>query len=125
MEEISHCAAGVRWLKHLHQVAHDTDWGQAAAQAGEPQAGGAASAAQQQQQLEQGQQQEAQGQAAGSGSADQQAGGASMPAWAAEAQQHARVEEWFHALVRAHFYGPLKPPFNEEARAQAGFGPEW
>ncbi|KAL4447275.1 hypothetical protein ABPG77_007308 [Micractinium sp. CCAP 211/92] len=131
VEEISHCAAGVRWLKHLHQVAHDTDWGQAAAQAGELQAGGAASAAQQQQQPEQGQQQEAQqhpaqqGQAAGSGDADQQAGCESMPAWAAEARRHARVEEWFHALVRAHFFGPLKPPFNEEARAQAGFGPEW
>lgn len=24
-----------------------------------------------------------------------------------------------------HFRGPLKPPFNDAARAQAGFGPEW
>ncbi|XP_065871728.1 uncharacterized protein [Euphorbia lathyris] len=31
----------------------------------------------------------------------------------------------FHAIVRAHFRGPLKPPFNEEARKAAGFGPLW
>ena len=48
-----------------------------------------------------------------------------MPAWAAEARRHPRVEEWFHALVRGHFFGALKPPFNEDARARAGFGPEW
>ncbi|KAJ7116099.1 hypothetical protein O6H91_Y568100 [Diphasiastrum complanatum] len=31
----------------------------------------------------------------------------------------------FHAIVKKHFRGPLKPPFNEAARAKAGFGPEW
>ncbi|XP_027337154.1 uncharacterized protein LOC113850820 [Abrus precatorius] len=31
----------------------------------------------------------------------------------------------FHAIVRAYFRGPLKPPFNEAARKAAGFGPEW
>lgn len=31
----------------------------------------------------------------------------------------------FHSLVRNHFRGPLKPPFNDAARAAAGFGPEW
>jgi uncharacterized ferritin-like protein (DUF455 family) len=31
----------------------------------------------------------------------------------------------FHAIVRHHFRGVLKPPFNDEARARAGFGPEW
>lgn len=31
----------------------------------------------------------------------------------------------FHEVVRAHFRGPLKPPFNDAARAQAGFTPEW
>jgi uncharacterized ferritin-like protein (DUF455 family) len=30
------------------------------------------------------------------------------------------VETW-HALVRTHFRGALKPPFNDEARAKAGF----
>ncbi|KAL0049405.1 hypothetical protein WJX82_001351 [Trebouxia sp. C0006] len=43
----------------------------------------------------------------------------------ADAVKYATVEEWFHSLVRAHFKGSLKPPFNEEARAAAGFGPEW
>jgi uncharacterized ferritin-like protein (DUF455 family) len=31
----------------------------------------------------------------------------------------------FHAAVRAHFTGNLKPPFNEAARAAAGFAPAW
>lgn len=31
----------------------------------------------------------------------------------------------FHATVRANFRGPLKPPFNDEARKAAGFGPQW
>ena len=35
------------------------------------------------------------------------------------------VVEEFHACVRKHFRGPLKPPFNTAARAKAGFTPEW
>ncbi|KAL5974575.1 hypothetical protein ACLOJK_031245 [Asimina triloba] len=31
----------------------------------------------------------------------------------------------FHATVRAYFRGPLKPPFNEAARTAAGFGTQW
>ncbi|PKA47566.1 hypothetical protein AXF42_Ash014762 [Apostasia shenzhenica] len=31
----------------------------------------------------------------------------------------------FHTTVRKHFRGTLKPPFNIEARKAAGFGPEW
>ena len=31
----------------------------------------------------------------------------------------------FHALVRAHFDGRLKPPFNHEARARAGLTKAW
>ncbi|KAJ0657604.1 putative Ferritin-like superfamily [Helianthus annuus] len=31
----------------------------------------------------------------------------------------------FHEVVRSHFRGPLKPPFNESARRAAGFGPQW
>jgi hypothetical protein len=31
----------------------------------------------------------------------------------------------FHDVVWAHFRGVLKPPFNDEARAEAGFGKEW
>jgi uncharacterized ferritin-like protein (DUF455 family) len=36
----------------------------------------------------------------------------------------APVETW-RALVRRHFRGALKPPFNEEARAAAGFSAEY
>ena len=33
--------------------------------------------------------------------------------------------ETFHALVRRYFHGPLKPPFNEEKRAEAGLPPDF
>jgi len=31
----------------------------------------------------------------------------------------------FHRLVRQYFHGPLKPPFNEEMRAEAGLPPDF
>ena len=31
----------------------------------------------------------------------------------------------FHGLVRKYFHGPLKPPFNEEKRAEAGLQPDF
>lgn len=31
----------------------------------------------------------------------------------------------FHSVVRKYFQGTLKPPFNDAARAAAGFGTEW
>ena len=31
----------------------------------------------------------------------------------------------FHALVRQYFHGLLKPPFNEEKRAEAGIPPDF
>lgn len=31
----------------------------------------------------------------------------------------------FHELVNRYFYGPLKPPFNEEKRAEAGLPPDF
>jgi hypothetical protein len=34
--------------------------------------------------------------------------GGQPPDWMLDAQRHATVEAWFHALVRAHFRGPLK-----------------
>ncbi len=40
--------------------------------------------------------------------------------WLCERRGAAPVETW-RALVRRHFRGALKPPFNDEARAQAGF----
>ncbi|BDA41926.1 Uncharacterized protein HI_0077 [Coccomyxa sp. Obi] len=80
-EEITHCAAGVRWLTYLHDLAHSS----------------------------------------GSTVSERQA----TPDWMVKARQHSSVETWFHELVRTHFRGSLKPPFNEQARAQAGFGPQW
>ena len=40
--------------------------------------------------------------------------------WLCERRGLAPVETW-RALVRQHFKGALKPPFNDEARAAAGF----
>lgn len=34
-------------------------------------------------------------------------------------------KEAFHALVRRYFHGSLKPPFNEEKRADAGLPPDF
>ena len=34
-------------------------------------------------------------------------------------------KEAFHALVRKYFHGALKPPFNEEKRAEAGIPPDF
>lgn len=34
-------------------------------------------------------------------------------------------KETFHALVRRYFHGALKPPFNEEKRAEAGIPPDF
>lgn len=34
-------------------------------------------------------------------------------------------KEVFHALVRRYFHGALKPPFNEEKRAEAGLPPDF
>ncbi|NPD15644.1 ferritin-like domain-containing protein [Xinfangfangia sp. D13-10-4-6] len=34
-------------------------------------------------------------------------------------------KEVFHALVRHYFHGQLKPPFNEEKRAEAGIPPDF
>ena len=31
----------------------------------------------------------------------------------------------FHSLVRQYFHGALKPPFNEEKRAEAGIPPDF
>jgi uncharacterized ferritin-like protein (DUF455 family) len=34
-------------------------------------------------------------------------------------------KEAFHSLVRRYFHGPLKPPFNDEKRAEAGIPPDF
>lgn len=34
-------------------------------------------------------------------------------------------KETFHGLVRTYFHGQLKPPFNEEKRAEAGLPPDF
>lgn len=64
-EEITHCAAGVKWIKYLFDKGVE------------------------------------------------------------EARQFDKVELWFHHLVKAHFYGGLKPPFNTKAREEAGFEMSW
>lgn len=92
-EEISHCAAGVRWLKHLHKVA--TSHQPAAAAAAVTDASGP------DQQLHQQQQPDALN---GSSTAAAAAGAD----WAADARKYNTVEAWFHSLIRSHFKGSLK-----------------
>lgn len=78
-EEISHCAAGVRWLKYLFEAAASSRY----------------------------------------------PGQNPPPCWTTDAKQYDDVATWFQSLVRRYFHGNLKPPFNTEARAAAGFDPEW
>ncbi|QCE15605.1 uncharacterized protein LOC114196197 [Vigna unguiculata] len=74
-EEITHCAAGVKWFKYLCQRSMN-------------------STSEQEEQSE------------------------------SKDEEHEVITK-FHAIVRAYFRGPLKPPFNEAARKAAGFGPQW
>ena len=39
--------------------------------------------------------------------------------------KNASTQTKFHRIVWRHFRGVLKPPFNDEARLKAGFGKEW
>jgi uncharacterized ferritin-like protein (DUF455 family) len=39
------------------------------------------------------------------------------------AREQRAPEPTFHALVRANFRGPVKPPFNDKARSEAGLTP--
>ncbi|GAQ77568.1 hypothetical protein KFL_000010170 [Klebsormidium nitens] len=60
--------------------------------------------------------------AKGSGDGAVSGGSADVPS---EAELRRFVVSKFHEVVRRHFRGPLKPPFNHWARAQAGFDEEW
>ncbi|XP_050212296.1 uncharacterized protein LOC126662372 [Mercurialis annua] len=40
-------------------------------------------------------------------------------------EENEEIIQKFHDTVRKYFRGPLKPPFNEEAREAAGFGRQW
>jgi len=40
-------------------------------------------------------------------------------------RENADPKEVFHTLVRKYFHGALKPPFNEEKRAEAGLPPDF
>ncbi|KAF5446247.1 hypothetical protein F2P56_031887 [Juglans regia] len=58
----------------------------------------------------------------------QDQGGLESPGEAGESettQEEYEVIQKFHSIVRTYFRGPLKPPFNKEARKAAGFGPQW
>jgi uncharacterized ferritin-like protein (DUF455 family) len=44
--------------------------------------------------------------------------------WLCAQRGAAPVETW-RGLVQAHFKGALKPPFNEDARAKAGFSADY
>ncbi|KAM3733065.1 hypothetical protein ACB098_11G106900 [Castanea mollissima] len=82
-EEITHCAAGVKWFKYIclrdSNPARDQD--SLAPQGGVGESG--------------------------------------------NMEIENEVIQKFHSIVRTHFRGPLKPPFNVEARKAAGFGPRW
>lgn len=115
-EEVTHCAKGVTWFRYLHQRTvdrgADRDPPMTAADGG----GGAATAcATGMSRLE----------------LDAEEGGRSSAAVSVSANGNgiddddAAVAAAFHEVVRKHFHGTLKPPFNDEARGRAGFKPSW
>ena len=166
-EEVTHCAAGVRWLTWLHRRAHaaavvPADGSTAAATT----AGSISAAApetdtpaavdpsvddilamaddlNQQCSVEHDALQDAErrvGQqtycaCCGPGAPDtgevmsrtaiHEADAETAQAWISDALQFDTVELWFHALVKRHFFGALKGPFNEVARHEAGLLPGW
>ncbi|KAL5709652.1 hypothetical protein ACHQM5_020316 [Ranunculus cassubicifolius] len=86
-EEITHCAAGVKWFKYLCLRSRNPVNTINAEEA------------------------------EGKGDMKQATDG--------DGDEIGEVVETFHATVRTYFRGPLKPPFNEKARKEAGFGPQW
>lgn len=85
-EEITHCAAGVKWFKYLCLRSRYPALYQDSLASQESEAGRSETAME---------------------------------------EETEEVVKKFHAIVRTHFRGPLKPPFNEKARKAAGFGPQW
>ncbi len=84
-EEITHCAAGVRWLRYLHTLAHESAGAEISNTPVEPEAGSSAAAA----------------------SGGTTASTADAP-WMQDARQFPKVEQWFHSLVKKYFKGNLK-----------------
>lgn len=84
-EEITHCAAGVRWFRYLCLRSRDPALLRDSLAPPESEAGENV----------------------------------------CTIEENEEVIQKFHAIVRTHFRGPLKPPFNEVARKAAGFGPQW
>ena len=85
-EEITHCAAGVKWFKYLCLRSRNPALYQDSLAFQESEAGRSETPVE---------------------------------------EESEEVIQKFHAIVRTHFRGPLKPPFNVKARKAAGFGPQW
>jgi uncharacterized ferritin-like protein (DUF455 family) len=127
-EEITHCAAGVRWLGYLHRLAHSEPALQDAAVdvSSNVEKSSTAPAQCDSTQSSSADDSEAQTPGHGEQQEEQQGGGDHCRNdMFKEARQFQTVEGWFHHLVRSHFRGSLKPPFNVPARTQAGFEPSW
>ncbi|KAK9797739.1 hypothetical protein WJX73_003807 [Symbiochloris irregularis] len=108
-EEVQHCAAGVRWLKWLFASRPPLRPLPASSAPASPQNGQHQAAS-----LRKPAAVEAHEPAALSAHATDEIG-----------SEFTTVEAWFHHLVREHFHGHLKPPFNKEARTAAGFTEDW
>lgn len=84
-EEVTHCAAGVKWFKYLCMRSRNPTF---------------------------------------SPSQDDESSQVETAPTAANTEAEDVIKK-FHDTVREYFRGPLKPPFNENARLAAGFGPQW
>jgi uncharacterized ferritin-like protein (DUF455 family) len=131
-EEIAHCAAGVRWLTFLHARACGAGerraLRRASAAAGPPVAFPLGQTGLQEEKKEEEEE--------STGELDEEEeedgvppfaapGGHGEEDWRDDARRHATPALWFRSLVERNFHGRLMPPFNESARARAGFTREW
>lgn len=128
-EEVTHCAAGVRWFTYLcvRNDASCGDWDAHDPSHAFPEAHRGFSVPE----LREKKPEERFGDRGGNGSRDVTS--SARDVFLAKKIKNPEpvlpkdcsVIEKFHRIVWRYFRGVLKPPFNHEARASAGFGKEW
>ncbi|KAF5192725.1 3-oxoacyl-acyl-carrier synthase-like protein (Protein of unknown function DUF455) [Thalictrum thalictroides] len=102
-EEITHCAAGVKWFKYLCLRSKNRTLNPSSCiELGNDEAGERESVTR-----------------------EEEKGNMEPTTENDGSNEIEEVIQAFHATVRTYFRGPLKPPFNEKARKAAGFGPQW
>uniref|UniRef100_J3LNZ1 DUF455 family protein n=2 Tax=Oryza brachyantha TaxID=4533 RepID=J3LNZ1_ORYBR len=130
-EEITHCAAGVRWFRYLCLRSHNGDPTASSVPQDITQCSvlprGGTSDINKVEEVEDGPEAKLAEPSNGHDKTVQQVEDelAQCKLVDIDDDAEAAVIRTFHSVVREYFRGPLKPPFNTEARKAAGFDPAW